>query len=470
MKVLIKFPEQTEIKYFECPPFVEKIGYEAFYQVSSIVEITIPETVQEIDERAFYDCRIETIRILNTKIKIGKEAFRWCSSTMIWYIPKHASQSFESKISKTIWNKSELIREELETKFSLSKESIEFENEIIELAINNCGYAFANLKPSYKKNIEFLKKALKTTNGSIFKYAHHSLRSDKNIIDELVNLHGGILPYAKGYDYMSDREYILKSSRSYFGIIKDIENKSFREKISMDEEIVLNTLQHKVDRGIFAPLQFVHEKLRGNRDVVLNATKVSGFNFSYADSKFMCDREIVLHAVKTAGYLLNKVCHELKDDEEIVKIAIKRNGENIKYASERIKGIKEIALCAIETYGRAFEYLSDELKNDKDIILPAVKQEGIGVISFTSAERYCADKDVTEANEIFKIREKEINDSKLDYTTSKNLTQNREFVLNAVSKDGMSLQYASLKLKKDREIIRTAISNNGYAYKFACLE
>jgi hypothetical protein len=468
-KELIRFTDNPAIETFECPPFVEKIGDEAFAKISQLKELTIPNSVREIGDRAFYDSKIRVIRILNTKIKFGNEAFRWCSETEIWYIPKNSSQSYEGKVAKFVWSNSVLVREENENAEKTSLEKKNFENEIVNLALQSNGHAFIHFRPNLKQDLEILKKAIKSSDGYVFKFAHTSLRSDKKIIDELVELNGEILPYAIG-EYMSDREYILKASKTYAGIIKEIKDIDFRDKISKDREIVLNTLQIKVNRGILAPLQYAHESLQSEREIVLEAVKNCGFNFSGADSKFQCDREIVLHAVRTGGYQLQKACFELRDDEEIVQAAISRSGENLKHASDRIKGIRAIALQAVSDYGRAFEVISQELTKDKEIALAAVKKVGRNVLYGNKGEIFLNDPDIIAANIEFETKEKLRERNSLDLATPKELKNNKEFVLNAVSKEGISLQYAALKLRKDKDIIRAAVSNNGYAYKYAILQ
>lgn len=467
-KTLLRFPEDSDILSFECPPFVEIIGAEAFAKITKLKELTIPETIKEVGVRAFYKSEIRIIRIINTKLKIGEDAFRWCSSTEIFYIPKHSPQTFRNKIAKFVWDNSELIREELESPQKLSKDDLDFENEIIRLALKSNAYSFAYLKPSIKNNIDIIKEAIKFLDGSIFKYANVSLRQDKKVIDELVEINGGILPYAIG-DYLNNREYILKASRTYPGIIGHIKNNEFRTQISKDIEIIQNILKLKVNRGIFAPMQYVHESLKSDRELVLNAVKNCGFNFRDVDVKFCCDREIVLYAVRTAGYLLGKACAELKDDEEIVKIAITHSGENLKFASDRIKGIKEFALLSVKSYGRAYQVISEELMNDKEIAFAAVKNAGSVALFFTKGEIFMKDPDIIKLAAEYEENYRLLENQKLNSSTPKKMTEDKDFVINAVSKDGASLEYASLKLRKDKDVIRTAVSNNGIAYLFSIL-
>ena len=63
------------------PNSVTKIGEDAFSGCSSLSNVTIPNSVTEIDEGAFYECSsITNITIPNSVTEIGKDAFRGCSS------------------------------------------------------------------------------------------------------------------------------------------------------------------------------------------------------------------------------------------------------------------------------------------------------------------------------------------------------------------------------------------------------
>lgn len=54
----------------------------------------------------------------------------------------------------------------------------------------------------------------------------------------------------------------------------------------------------------------------------------------------------------------------------------------------------------------------------------------------------------------------------LKYDSSKELKSDREYVLNSVKKNGLSIQFASSKLKKDKFIILEAVKNSALAYEY----
>lgn len=50
---------------------------------------------------------------------------------------------------------------------------------------------------------------------------------------------------------------------------------------------------------------------------------------------------------------------------------------------------------------------------------------------------------------------------------NKQLAENKQVVLTAVSNDGLALQYAAVNLKYDEDIVKAAITQNAQAINFA---
>lgn len=61
---------------------VKKIGYEAFKYNKATVSVTLPNTVKEIDEKAFYDCESLMHINLENVVRIGDNAFLYCKNLM----------------------------------------------------------------------------------------------------------------------------------------------------------------------------------------------------------------------------------------------------------------------------------------------------------------------------------------------------------------------------------------------------
>ena len=78
----------TSLTSITIPDGVESIKFETFYRCTSLTSITIPESVTSINNRAFYECTsLTSITIPNSVTSIGMRAFENCSSLTSITIP-----------------------------------------------------------------------------------------------------------------------------------------------------------------------------------------------------------------------------------------------------------------------------------------------------------------------------------------------------------------------------------------------
>lgn len=88
-KKLICVPQALELTEYNIPQGIVSIGEYAFSSNSSIRSVTIPSSLQEIEDYAFSNCvSLEQINIPETIFHIGKGAFSYCSSLKKISIPK----------------------------------------------------------------------------------------------------------------------------------------------------------------------------------------------------------------------------------------------------------------------------------------------------------------------------------------------------------------------------------------------
>ena len=81
---LVSFAKGSNVSEYTIPDSVTEIGEDAFYECSSLTSVTIGNGVTKIGEGAFgYSKSLTSITILESVTSIGKNAFRYCGLTSI---------------------------------------------------------------------------------------------------------------------------------------------------------------------------------------------------------------------------------------------------------------------------------------------------------------------------------------------------------------------------------------------------
>jgi hypothetical protein len=68
-------------------------------------------------------------------------------------------------------------------------------------------------------------------------------------------------------------------------------------------------------------LKFTSNRIRRDRNHVLNAVKSNPGNIFYADLKLLEDKEIVMHAVFEFPMILKFVSSKLRDDDDVISVS-----------------------------------------------------------------------------------------------------------------------------------------------------
>jgi len=74
------------------------------------------------------------------------------------------------------------------------------------------------------------------------------------------------------------------------------------------------------------------------------------------------------------GLTLKYASEKLKGDKEIVLDAVQRNSFILQYATEELRGDREVVLTAIQQYEGALKYASKELKEDKKFLIECYRK------------------------------------------------------------------------------------------------
>lgn len=166
------------------------------------------------------------------------------------------------------------------------------------------------------------------------------------------------------------------------------------------------------------------------------------------------NKEEVLKVIKEDGLYLVYVSQELKKDQEVVLEAIKNNSEAIREVDASLLGDKEFMTKALEYSVNAKNYhlganpliyASKELQQDKEFVLDVVRKKGEAL---QYADYFKQDKEVV----LEAIRN---NAFALGYADEL-AKSDKEIVLEAVNKNGWVLSCASEELKNDKEVVMAA--------------
>ena len=119
-------------------------------------------------------------------------------------------------------------------------------------------------------------------------------------------------------------------------------------------------------------------RLKGDREVVIEAITADAHAFEYASEDLRGDREIVTQAVLQNGYILKYASREMRGDRQIVMQAVSQEGHALEFATEELRGDREIVMAAITENGYALASATEEIRSDSEIMEAVLADETIG--------------------------------------------------------------------------------------------
>lgn len=89
------------------PSTVTKIGKNAFKNCTSLKSVTVPKNVTSVGTNAFYNCKkLTTVKFSGTKItKIGKDAFANIAKKSVINVPKSKEKAYKKLLNKAGYKK-----------------------------------------------------------------------------------------------------------------------------------------------------------------------------------------------------------------------------------------------------------------------------------------------------------------------------------------------------------------------------
>lgn len=349
-----------------------------------------------------------------------------------------------------------------------------------------------------KSNSEFMQK-LCERNGLVLQYASANLQGKRDFVLIAINSNPKALKYASK-ELKGDKEVVttaLKLDTDTFDFAS-VEIRRDLEMLGKVKEFwkgtsVPNAIQNDKKNALqcFTKLQwkdilcYLSEELRSDKEVVLAAMSLSWKEINFATNTLLGDEEIILKGLSLSnvdkdGEPFKISSEDLKMNEKFCLSAFKVNpyvykystvlqnleeptkeilsieGVFLEFASSKFKADRNLVLIAIEQNPLSLEFASPSLQDDKDVCLKAVKKDA-NSLAYVSERLRQNEPDIFLYSTITSA-------TTLDYVPKDILANDKSFILKTCQYLGEVLLYISSDLQKNKEFIIEALSKNPKAY------
>jgi hypothetical protein len=191
------------------------------------------------------------------------------------------------------------------------------------------------------------------------------LKKDRDIVLLAIKKDG------RNFEYLDDE----------FKVDGEIIKASFKTKHIPFREIFINAPSSVLNEPEIAnfclkkdlrTLEYLNENYSDNKQLLIDLKVCT---LEYMSDKLKHDKDVVLNCVSQLGNKLQFASADLQDDYDVVLTAVKNEGDALRYASERLRTDPKIVKAAIRNDWTAASYISDEARSNKDIILYAIKKD-----------------------------------------------------------------------------------------------
>jgi len=204
------------------------------------------------------------------------------------------------------------------------------------------------------------------------------------------------------------------------------------------------------------------DHIKNSRDAVYAAVCGDANVLEYAPENYRHDRDIVMAAVKRESDIYKDIAEEFRADREVTLLAVRSNGKLLKHASEGLHRDRQLVSEAVKTDSSAL-LLHPHDCWDVDLFLTAIpKTRGFQFRSFMEHEKV---KQILDKRD-FMLEAVKKEPLVLQFA-SRSLKADKELVLQAVERQWQALQHASSELQSDEDIVSTALAQDAKALQFA---
>ncbi|MCP8352225.1 ankyrin repeat domain-containing protein [Candidatus Synchoanobacter obligatus] len=127
-------------------------------------------------------------------------------------------------------------------------------------------------------------------------------------------------------------------------------------KLNTDRDFVMSVLIH--DRSALGFLEFVSNKLQGDKGIVIAALAYSSYSLKFASNALRADKDVVLAAINNDGSALEFASDSLRADKDVVMAAINNDGSALEFASDLLRADEDVTMAAANNDGSAHGFSS----------------------------------------------------------------------------------------------------------------
>jgi len=238
--------------------------------------------------------------------------------------------------------------------------------------------------------------------------------------------------------------------------------KTMSEHLKKDKSFVLKV----IEKASVLPSKSDFERgfeqwLRFDKDVVLAFCGRHDFEQIYQDRHLFVpgcltdDKDVMMAYCSKIPRQLQECSERLCDDEEVVLTALQCNGLELQYASIRLQQDEAMLRTACSLDGRALEFCPpgetrDKLLADREFLLMVLRNNGARMLRLLSCPKLRTDEELllTAIEHNMHLR-----------YCPKELKENPEFVVKAVTKKAQVFQELPLAIAKNSEIAEATVKS-----------
>jgi hypothetical protein len=256
-------------------------------------------------------------------------------------------------------------------------EELKQDEQIVLAAAKNSGNAALEFgAEKFKKNKNILTEVVKNSHNALSFLAENE-KNDKKLVITAVDHNGYALQYASE-QLRNDKDVVIAAVRNYGNALEYAS-----EQLQNDKDLVITAVRTNGDA-----LQYASEELQNDKDVAMVALINSTEAFEYVSERLQSDKEFILHAIGQKdedavdddldSYISDNIPEKLKADKDFVLQMVKVNGMVLGCVSDELKVDKEVVTLAVKNNGKAYAHFEweDETFYDKEIILAAASKGG----------------------------------------------------------------------------------------------